>query len=429
MPTESWRKATSVAVGTLMLFALGSAYAISAWNTQLKAALGMTQAEISAVASCFTFGQYSMFFGGLLCDRFGVRVAIVVAAVLATGSYWVAAALVTSTAPPWTLAATFIVVGLGHAFPCIAVFAANEGIYGRTHRGKVFGLMSGSYSAGGAVVAYVYTAWFDHRVDAYFTFMGWSLLVASVLCMAFLGPQTDDAMLHDEATTLIDPSNDDDTTPNVTLVVLLHTRQFWHLFVAMLCGVGVPLFVLNNLSFVVESNGGDLAHVPSLVLAFSLANLVGRFTMAPLSDGFLHVVPRHRFLAGSIAFVGLVQVLFVVCPIDALVVPVVLTGFGEGCVFGIVPVVTRELFGPRHFGKNYGLVSLANAVGFPLVLGPLSTALYRMQLGPGTQTCLGSACFAPMFGIAAAVCGIATVCAARLRPPSASLANGVGTKL
>ncbi|RHY28963.1 hypothetical protein DYB32_005562 [Aphanomyces invadans] len=253
----------------------------------------------------------------------------------------------------------------------------------------------GSNACGGAVFVYIYHTWFDHDVDAYFTFMGSSLSLLCIFGAVFLQAMGHHHVLErdDEAMPL---ERKDEVERDITLWPLVQTAQFWHLFVVVLVGVGCPLFVMNNLSFLVESNGGDVTHVPTLVLLFSLFNLVGRFAMGAISDALLSTVPRSYFLTASVVLVGVVQLSFVVCPVEYMMVPVVLTGFGEGCVFGLFPVLTRELFGRRHFGKNYGLVSLANAEGFPLVLGPLSSALYRVQLTPGTEKCLGSGCFTPM---------------------------------
>ncbi|ETW05512.1 hypothetical protein H310_03269 [Aphanomyces invadans] len=411
---EEWTKAASVIVGTLMMFSLGSAYAISSWNGQMKDALEMTQSEIAAVAACFTFGQYNSIWAGFFYDRFGVRWTSLVSAVMLATFYWLAAFLsATPSAPHWAMSACFVFIGLGHAFPAVAGMAANEGVYGQIHRGKIMGLLVSSYSGGGAVFAYIYHTWFDHDVDAYFTFIGSSLSLLCIFGAVFLQARGHHHVLErdDEAMPL---ERKDEVGRDITLWPLVQTAQFWHLFVVVLVGVGCPLFVMNNLSFLVESNGGDVTHVPTLVLLFSLFNLVGRFAMGAISDAWLSTVPRSYFLTASVVLVGVVQLSFVVCPVEYMMVPVVLTGFGEGCVFGLFPVLTRELFGRRHFGKNYGLVSLANAVGFPLVLDPLSSALYRVQLTPGTEKCLGSGCFTPMFFVTAGLSLVATFSSTRL---------------
>ncbi|CAK4082205.1 unnamed protein product [Aphanomyces euteiches] len=413
--SDDHANAASVVVGSVILFTLGSAYVISAWNNEMKEILHMTQVEIAAVGSCFTFGQFNLLWVGMFYDRFGVRWSTLVAAISLATLYWIASTLATTPAAPhWWMAACFGCIGVAHALPTISGIAATEGLYGEAHRGKIMGLMAASYSGGGAAFAVVYHTWFHHRVSAYFTFMGWTFLVVCLLGAIIIKPT-----VHPKETDLPSTQPDEETplhaNADITLLPLLRTARFWYLFVSVLVGVGAPLFVMNNLSFLVESNHGDMSQVSALVLLFSLVNLLGRFVMGAVSDAFVSTIPRSRFLSGSIIFVGVTQLLFIVVPVTYIVVPVVLTGLAEGCVFGLFPVLTRELYGARHFGKNYGLIGLANAVGFPLILGPLSSALYRLQLTPGTEKCFGSSCFMPMFFITATLSVIAFVCSTRLR--------------
>ncbi|KAH9089806.1 hypothetical protein LEN26_019048 [Aphanomyces euteiches] len=396
---EPWRKALSVAVGSLILLTLGSAYTVSAWNNEVKNLLHTTQTEITTVTSCFTFGQYMAILGGFFNDHFGVRWSMIASAISLPVLYWTAATLVNSpTAPHWWLAVVFGFIGVSYTFPTIAAISSLEGLYGKAHRGKVLGILSASFSGGGAVFAVVYHRWFDHQVSAYFTFLAYVFFAVCLLGAIIIKPT-----VHPKETDL--PSTQpDEVTPlqansDITLLPLLRTARFWYLFVSVLVGVGAPLFVMNNLSFLVESNHGDMSQVSTLVLLFSLVNLLGRFSLP----------------FWGIIFVGVTQLLFIVVPVAYIVVPVVLTGFAEGCIFGLIPVLTRELFGARHFGKNQGLLAFANVVGFPLILGPLSSALYRLQLTPGTEKCFGSSCFMPMFFITATLSVIAFVCSTRLR--------------
>ncbi|KAH9192681.1 hypothetical protein AeNC1_005334 [Aphanomyces euteiches] len=408
--------AASVAVGALLLFSVGSAYSISAWNNQLRDALHLSQADISLLGASFTFGQYNSIWAGIFYDRFGVRWCATVAGLLLAGGYWTAALLPTGS-PSWTLALCFGCIGLAHAFPAIAGLAANEGLYGNLHRGKILGFLVASYCAGGAAFAYVYNAWFDHDVMGYFNWLGWYMLAVCLIGIVFLHRSIPDGAAAapfksespDELTPLVDRQVD------VTLWELLATATFWYLFVPVMVGIGAAMFVMNNISFIVESNRGEMALVPFYVSLFSLCNLVGRFAMGALSDEFLASIPRSRFLSSSVVAIGITQLLFLVMPVAWIALPIATTGFAEGCIYGLFPVMTREYFGSKHFGKNYGLVSLSNAVGFPLVLGPLSTAVYHYHTLPGAVACDGASCFGPTFAFSAAASLLALYCSLQLR--------------
>ncbi|CAK4714831.1 unnamed protein product, partial [Aphanomyces euteiches] len=246
---EPWRKALSVAVGSLILLTLGSAYTVSAWNNEVKNLLHTTQTEITTVTSCFTFGQYMAILGGFFNDHFGVRWSMIASAISLPVLYWTAATLVNSpTAPHWWLAVVFGFIGVSYTFPTIAAISSLEGLYGKAHRGKVLGILSASFSGGGAVFAVVYHRWFDHQVSAYFTFLAYVFFAVCLLGAIIIKPT-----VHPKETDL--PSTQpDEVTPlqansDITLLPLLRTARFWYLFVSVLVGVGAPLFVMNNLSF------------------------------------------------------------------------------------------------------------------------------------------------------------------------------------
>ncbi|KAF0698981.1 Aste57867_10432 [Aphanomyces stellatus] len=417
----SWRNAASVAVGTLFLFTVGSAYSISAWNSQLRDMLHLTQADISVVGACFTFGQYNSIWTGVFLDALGVRWTAAAAAVLLSGGYWTVASLSPGVAP-WIVATCFVFVGFAHSFPAIAGMAANEGLYGTRHRGKILGLLVGSYCGGGAVFAYIYRLWFDHAVSRYFGMLALMFLVVCLLGVVLLKPLPPHARPNKselpEHAPLLPPDTLLPSEPNVTLLALLRLSTFWFLFAPVLVGIGSAMFVMNNISFIVESASSSVEQVATdqiafLVSLFSICNLVGRFAMGILSDHFFVSIPRRSFLAASVLAVGLAQLLFLVVPPSLIAVPILATGFSEGCIYALFPVMTRELFGPRHFGKNYGLVSLAVAVGFPLLLSPLSTYIYHLHATPD-GSCHGKLCFGPTFAIAAALSLVGAYCSCKL---------------
>ncbi|KAG6624010.1 Major Facilitator Superfamily (MFS) [Phytophthora cinnamomi] len=97
--------------------------------------------------------------------------------------------------------------------------------------------------------------------------------------------------------------------------------------------------------------------------------------------------------------VGAIHTLFLVIPRAFLVVPITLAGIADGVMFAAFPVLTREAFGARHFGKNFGLMSVANALGFPLFYSPVGSFVYSLSAErvDGVQKCIGDECFRPVF--------------------------------
>jgi len=103
--------------------------------------------------------------------------------------------------------------------------------------------------------------------------------------------------------------------------------------------------------------------------------------------------------------------LFLVIPRAFLIVPIALAGVADGVMFAAFPVLTRETFGARHFGKNFGLISVANALGFPLFYSPVGSFVYSLSAEPvhGVQKCVGDECFRPVFLLVVALSVVALV--------------------
>ncbi|OQS02008.1 Major Facilitator Superfamily (MFS) [Thraustotheca clavata] len=399
----------SIAAGAIIFTSLGSSYAISAWNNQLKCALNMTQPEIAFVSLCYSFGMYTTILAGVFHDRFGTKLTMLFAFMLLCPSYAMASYLSTRPLlPKWYIALCFGAIGQAGGFAIVAGLAANEGIYGDYHRGTIVGFLMAVYSAGGALFAYIYHGVFDNRINGYFEFMSIEHGFMCIFGLLFLIPPKSLKQNNQEDVPLL-PS----PVKDITLQALLTDIRFWLLFVPVMIGVGSALFVLNNIAFIVESAGVSLHLVPIYVSTFSMCNMFGRFLMGFLSDYFAAAHSRAWFLSCGVVFMAITQLIFLLCPVEYLWLPIACSGLAEGFIYSMFPVVTRELFGNLHFGKNFGLISLANAVGFPLILGPLSSLIYR-EASQGDK-CFGSQCFSPMYLVIFCMCLLALWSSIRLQ--------------
>ncbi|OWZ17868.1 Major Facilitator Superfamily (MFS) transporter [Phytophthora megakarya] len=175
---------------------------------------------------------------------------------------------------------------------------------------------------------------------------------------------------------------------------------------------------MSNVSFIVESLGGLIDQVPVMVALFSILNTVGRLSAGTVSDLLLTRYPRAYFAGISALLTAITQIVFLSVSPSWLVLPVGMAGFSEGVMFGTFPVIIREEFGLQHFGKNFGLVSLANCVGYPLFFSPLASYVYQHSTGrrtvDGVEKCFGSQCFRAVFIVAIAFSTVALACCVQL---------------
>ncbi|KAK1945893.1 putative MFS-type transporter YhjX [Phytophthora citrophthora] len=416
---DQWRRLASVLAGLLLMGSVGSNHSISVWNSQLRALLGFSEAGISFVCSMASFGAYFSVSPGFVFDRIGAHRSVLLGGFLLTGIFiglYAGLVMVPSAMTPLTVGIAFMILGQATNFGVFAALGPNEDLFGPENRGKIMALEFAAFSAGGALFAEIYKHFFDGQVPLYFRFMGFLMLSVFLLAWVTLyRPGTVDAMhtvvtappIHaldefmpltgfdlEESSKLISTAQ-----PDITGRDILTDSRFWLLFTTVFILVGSSLFVMANIAFIVESLGGRMEHISTMVALFSVGNCCGRVVAGIVSDSVLHRFPRIYFVSLASILVGAIHTLFLVIPRAYLIIPITLAGIADGVMFAAFPVLTRETFGARHFGKNFGLMSVANALGFPLFYSPVGSFMYSLSAKPvdGVQKCLGDECFRPVF--------------------------------
>lgn len=426
-PQHEWERARrygSVSAGVLLMVAVGSNHAISAWNAQLKTELNYSQAEISMVCSMASFGAYFSVSPGYVFDRIGAHKSVLCGAFLLCSIFLgLDMGIVEYPAKmhPLGVGIAFAVMGQATNFGVFAALGPNEGLFGDKNRGKIMALQLAAFSAGGALFALIYNHNFDHNVPGYFQFM--AILMLLVFLVSWFALYRDPSYEGDAANGVhksaldeflppdTDLQSDDDDggghqhlhpvsqSVDITGRELLTDSRFWLLFSTVFILVGSSLFIMANIAFIVESLEGPVEQVPIMVALFSIGNCCGRLIGGVVSDHVLARCPRIYFVSLASILVAFIHTLFLVLPAAYLVAPITMSGIADGVMFAAFPVLTRETFGARHFGKNFGMMSVANAIGFPLFFNPLGSFFYRLSSTSvdGVEKCFGDQCFRPIF--------------------------------
>lgn len=442
---ELARRYVSVGAGVLLMVAVGSNHAISAWNAQLRVALGYSQADISLVCSMAAFGAYFSVTPGAAFDAIGAHRSVLCGALLLCSVYLLLAhGIVAQPAlmHPLAVGVAFAVLGQASNFGVFAALGPNEGLFGDRHRGKIMALELAAFSAGGALFALVFHRFFDENVPGYFRFMAQLMLVVFLFSWLalyretaeerekhllphltameeFMPPEIDSASSSgDEEAQQQQQQQETDhhhrhhavvQAADITGRELMRDSRFWLLFATVFILVGSSLFVMANIAFIVESRRGPMEQVSAMVALFSIGNCCGRLGGGVVSDLLLARCPRVYFVSLAAVLVAVTHTLFLVISPSLLAVPITLAGVADGVMFAAFPVLTRETFGARHFGKNFGLMSVANAVGFPLFYNPLGSFFYRQASVSvdGVDKCVGDECFRPVFLLVVALSCVA----------------------
>lgn len=144
---------------------------------------------------------------------------------------------------------------------------------------------------------------------------------------------------------------------------LLRNRSFWVLWFIYFIGAGAGLMVISSVSGMAKKSMGDAAFIAVAVMA--LGNAGGRIGAGLLSDRigrrwtlFLVLLFQAVMMFAAIPITGGKNI-----PPLVLVLTATLIGFNYGANLSLFPSFTKDLWGLKSFGMNYGLLFTAWGVG------------------------------------------------------------------
>jgi hypothetical protein len=219
------------------------------------------------------------------------------------------------------------------------------------------------------------------------------------------------------------------------LMTLLRSAPFYLLMVCMVCALGFPITLLNNLAPLVASMHGEIANkavlpellpgiklqIAILVPLFAVGNAWGRMLCGVAMDRWSAGLPRWLWFVVAIAFQAVVNaVLLVDWGQDILFAVVPLAGVTLGFFFTAGPTAVSDIFGPAHFPSCWGIVTIAPCLSTE-VLGTLvagrvadHVAAESFFVANERVYCLGEQCYRITFGVTLLVLLVALVFAGTL---------------
>jgi nitrate/nitrite transporter NarK len=150
---------------------------------------------------------------------------------------------------------------------------------------------------------------------------------------------------------------------SATPAEVLRSPTFWLLWFIYFIGAGAGLMVISSISGMAKKSMGDAAFMAVAVLA--VGNAAGRILAGLLSDR----IGRRATLMLVLSFQA--ALMFIAIPITvsqnsttaAVVLVAALIGANYGANLCLFPAFTKDLWGLKSFGVNYGLVFTAWGVG------------------------------------------------------------------
>lgn len=152
---------------------------------------------------------------------------------------------------------------------------------------------------------------------------------------------------------------------NYTPVEMLKTWQFYLLWFMYACGAGAGLMVIAKLAVIASTQAG-VALGFILVAVLAIGNGAGRIIAGILSDKIgrkLTMFICFVLQAVFIIVLSLARTGNILANVSVLALISALIGANYGANLSLFPSITKDYYGLKHFGINYGLVFTAWGMG------------------------------------------------------------------
>ncbi len=314
-------------------------------------------------AVCCLVFAFAMIAAGRIQDRFGPRITASIGGVLVgAGFIWVSQ---TTQYGSW-IVGFGLLVGTGIAFGYSSATPAALKWYPPNKIGKVTGIVVAGFGLASVYIAPLANYLLNQfgLQKAMLVFGIAFLVMVNLLSIFLVNPPADFTPSNFNCRRSSDNQHrsmivDHEVPP----FKMMKTPAFWMLWLLYFIGAGAGLMVIGSVAGMAKQSLGANAFLAVAMLA--IGNAAGRVVAGVLADK----LGRRRTLATMLSFQALLM--FIAIPVigdsdsNALLL-VLLTsfiGFNYGSNLAIFPSFTKDLWGMKNFGVNYGILFTSWGVG------------------------------------------------------------------
>jgi len=159
---------------------------------------------------------------------------------------------------------------------------------------------------------------------------------------------------------------------------MLRTAQFYMLWFIYACGAGAGLMIISVAKKVVAAQVASEVLAVAAVIGLAIGNGAGRIIAGSLSDKLGRKVTLFLFLVVQAVLLFLLTKAQGDSPLasaPALIIITALIGANYGSNLSLFPSITKDYYGLKNFGMNYGLVFTAWGIG-GFMLAQLAGKIY-----------------------------------------------------
>ncbi len=363
---------TVVLAGTGTNLLLGILYTWSLFKDAINASLhqggeGAFQWDPASLndpyAVCCLMWGFAMLLGGKCQERVGPRVTAILGGV-SLGAGFLLISQTTSYAF-WVLGFG-VLFGTGIGLSYSAVLTASLKWFPPQKTGLVAGLVVGGFGLASAYTAPL-ASWLLKSGGLAWTTMVigivFSVLVV-LLALPVRNPTSEESdAVAQKGRTLGGNAALLANKPSLSPLQVMRTRDFYVMWILYFIGAGTGLMVISSLASMAKASLSDRAFVAISILA--VGNAAGRVVAGFASDHWGRTLTLALVL-GAQAILMFLAIPVVTTPHAAAVLIILLAtliGFNFGANLSLFPAITKDLWGPQHFGTNYGLMYIGWGLG------------------------------------------------------------------
>ena len=396
--------------------ALAIMYSWSVISKGVPDAWGWSQAEKSLpyAISCLVI-SVAMVFAGRMQDKLGPRLVATIGGLL-VGAGMILAGF-TTTSLGYVVGFGFL-TGSGIAFAYAAATPPAIKWFPAAKTGMIVGIVVSGFGLA-PVYAAPLTSWLIAVVGlpkAVMILGAAFLLTVCGLAQLLKSPPPGYVPPGESPKPVPSPGNNASDKEDFRPLEMLRTWQFYVLWFMYACGAGAGLMIISKLATIASVQAGIKLGF-ALVAALALGNGIGRIVTGIVSD----TIGRKATLLICFVLQTLVILLLSQTTGDsplanpvALALMSALIGANFGANLALFPAFTKDYFGLKHFGVNYGLVF--TAWGF----GGFLLSLLAGQVYDATGSFnFAYYCSAALLATAAVViCFVTPPCHSKEQPPT-----------
>ncbi len=382
--TSTPNRWTVVMAGTGINLALGVLYAWSIFKVAIQASItkggvGAFDWDVSSVndpyaLACLVF-SFSMIFAGRIQDRFGPRVTALLGGLLVGAGFVI---LSQTTSYVLWLVGFGVLAGGGIGFGYSAATPPALKWFPPAKTGLIAGIVVSGFGLASVYIAPL-SSWMLGAYGIHTSMLvlgiGFAVIV-SLFSTRLVNPPK--AAAASPAAAQAAAAADTSVGP----ATIIRTGTFWLLWAVFFVGAGAGLMVIGSVAGMAKASLGEMAFVAVAIMA--IGNAAGRVVAGVVSDKL------GRVQTLSIMLVAQAVLMFVAIPVVghggpvSLVLLATFIGFNYGTNLALFPAISKDYWGLKTFGANYGALFTAWGVG-GLVLGRVSEMI-KAQTGSFTMS-------------------------------------------